>query len=83
MSRKNIENMDHKSFESIRQINEDGLDFWYARDLQTILDYTTWDKFKRVIDKAIIACNNAGQAAKNHFSQVAKMVQIGSGAQRE
>ncbi len=83
MSGKNIEKIDPKPFESIRQINKDGLDFWYARDLQPILNYTTWDKFKRVIDKAAVACSNAGQATKNHFSQVVKMVQIGSGAQRE
>ena len=59
------------------------MEFWYARDLQTVLDYSTWDKFKRVIQKAITACDNSGQPAENHFSQVVKMVRIGSNAQRE
>jgi DNA-damage-inducible protein D len=59
------------------------MEFWYARDLQTVLDYSTWDKFRRVIQKAITACENSGQTSENHFSQVVKMVRIGSSAQRE
>ena len=74
MSEKDVEKKHHQTFESTRQINDDGLEFWLARDLQPILDYGTWDKFKRVIDKAMMACGTAGQSTENHFSQVAKMV---------
>jgi DNA-damage-inducible protein D len=83
MSVKEIEKAHHKTFESLKGINDDGMEFWHARDLQNILDYSSWDKFGRVINKAIEACKNSGQPADNHFSQVVKMVQIGSGAERE
>jgi DNA-damage-inducible protein D len=53
-----------------------------ARDLQPMLEYTTWDKFKRVIDKAVEACVQSGHAQADHFSQMVKMVEIGSGAER-
>ena len=57
--------------------------WWFARDLQSVLDYSSWDPFKRVILKAIAAYGNAGQVLENHFSQVGKMVKIGSGSLRE
>jgi len=78
-----LENSHHQPFEKIKNTNEHKQDFWYARDLQTTLDYSNWDKFKRVIQKAIKACNNSGQFAENHFSQVVKMVKIGSNAKRK
>lgn len=83
MSSKEIEKIHHKTFELIRHEDIEGTEFWSARDLQPILDYSSWDKFKRVIDKAMTACEKAGQAVENHFSQVGKMVNIGSGTQRE
>lgn len=83
MSNKDIEKKHYQTFESLKQVNDDSAEFWFARDLQTVLDYSSWDKFKRVIQKAVTASENSGQPADNHFSQVVKMVQIGSGAQRE
>jgi len=83
MGNKDIEKKHHQTFESLKQVNDDSPEFWFARDLQTVLGYSSWDKFKRVIQKAVTACENSGQPADNHFSQVVKMVQIGSGAQRE
>jgi len=83
MNGKEIEKKHHQTFGDLKQENDAGMEFWYARDLQTVLDYSTWDKFKRVIQKAITACDNSGQPAENHFSQVVKMVRIGSSAQRE
>lgn len=80
---KEIENKHHQTFKGLKQENDAGMEFWYARDLQLVLGYTTWDKFKSVIQKAITACENSGQPGKNHFSQVVKMVRIGSGAQRK
>jgi DNA-damage-inducible protein D len=83
MSSEEIVKKHHQTFEDLKQENDAGMEFWYARDLQTVLDYSTWDKFKRVIQKAITSCDNSGQPAENHFSQVVKMVRIGSSAQRE
>lgn len=73
----------NQTFEEIKNTDNNGNEFWYARDLQQVLDYATWDKFERVIQKAIIAAENSEQLESDHFSQVGKMVEIGSGAQRK
>lgn len=73
----------HETFESIRQFDEQGNEYWLARDLQPLLEYAAWDKFKRVIEKAMEACRQSGHEVEDHFSQTAKMVDIGSGAKRE
>jgi DNA-damage-inducible protein D len=83
MNGKEIKKKHHHTFEELKQGNEAGMEFWYSRDLLPVLDYSTWDKFKRVIQKAIMACENSGQPSENHFSQVVKMVRIGSDALRE
>ena len=54
MSDKQLTQPEHTSFESLKHESE-GAEFWYARELQTVLDYSTWDKFERVIKKAITA----------------------------
>lgn len=72
---------EHLTFESLKHEAE-GSEFWYARELQPVLDYSSWDKFERVIKKAITACEGSGQSSEDHFSQVGKMVDIGSGAKR-
>ena len=73
----------HQKFEDIKHLNEEGLEFWYARELQKVLDYTEWRKFENTIKKAIKACENTGISSIGHFVGAAKMVQIGSGAERE
>lgn len=70
-------------FESIKHINEYGNEFWYARELQNALEYSKWDNFKRVIDKAVSACVNSENNVADHFADVGKMVNVGSGAERE
>lgn len=72
----------HQTFESLKQA-EDGGEFWYARELQGVLDYSRWEKFEPVIAKAMEACDKSGQSVADHFHQVVKMVQIGSKAQRK
>ena len=73
---------DESAFENIKKHLEDGIEFWYARDLQDVLEYTEWRNFKKVIDKAKTACGNSGNSIDDHFVDVNKMVQIGSGADR-
>lgn len=76
-------NYSESLFDSIKHENESGEEFWYARDLQIALEYKRWDKFQNVIDKAMAACLNSDISVDDHFSQVGKMVNIGSGAERE
>lgn len=83
MTTKNQMTKSHPAFEAIRKVNQHGQDYWSARNLQTILGYSKWDKFLLVIEKAEQACVNSGQDVANHFLHVGKMVDIGSGAQRE
>ena len=70
-------------FERIRQIDPDDLEFWSARDLMPILEYTKWQNFKTVLLKAQIACENSGNDPADHFTDASKMVAIGSDAKRE
>lgn len=70
-------------FESIKHVNEYSQEFWYARELQIALEYSKWENFKKVIDKAIESCTNSGTETWDHFAEVRKMVPIGSGAERE
>lgn len=71
------------TFESIKHINEFGNEYWYARELQVALEYKRWDKFCKVIENAKISCEKSNYVVSNHFSQVGKMVEIGSGAKRK
>lgn len=80
---KNLVNPQHIGFESIRQVNEAGYEFWSARELAPLLDYPQWRNFKPVLDKAAQACLQSGQPVPDHFADVRKMVDLGSGAQRE
>lgn len=70
-------------FERIKHINDNGQEFWYARELQEALEYTEWRKFKNTILKAMDACENSGNKGSDHFVGAAKMIKIGKGAQRE
>jgi DNA-damage-inducible protein D len=70
------------SFEAIKHMTEDGAEYWSARELAPVLDYSRWQRFWPVIEKAMVACNNSGQALEDHFTRVGKMIEIGHGAQR-
>lgn len=72
----------HASFESIRQTDLDGHEYWLARELAPLLDYPQWRNFLPVLTKAREACRTSGQPVANHFADLRKMVEIGSGAQR-
>jgi len=73
----------HKQFDAIVKVWPDSeVEFWFARDLQEILGYTEWRNFLKVVDKAKESCTNVGANTENHFVDVNKKVQIGSGAER-
>lgn len=74
---------EYKSFESIKHIQESGLEFWFARELAKILDYTEWRNFQKVIDRAVIACKNSGFKVSDHFVEVNKMIELGKGGARK
>ena len=57
----------NQSSEDIKHIDENGIEFWYARELQKVLDYKEWRKFENVIQKAIMACKNTGISEGEHF----------------
>jgi DNA-damage-inducible protein D len=70
-------------FESIRHTDDDGNEYWSARELARVLGYIQWRNFKYAIDKAQVACRNSGHEPSDHFAGSSKMVEVGSGAQRE
>ncbi len=72
----------HGQFEEFARV-EEGVEFWLARELQELLGYAEWRNFEQVVKKARIACENAGQQVQDHFVDVNKMVDLGSGSQRE
>nr|AOE06024.1 DNA-damage-inducible protein D [uncultured bacterium]CCF99601.1 DNA-damage-inducible protein D [uncultured Flavobacteriia bacterium] len=72
-----------ENFESYANKTSDGVEFWMARDLQHLLDYTKWDNFQGVVSKAKTACELSEQQIEDHFADVGKMVTIGSGAEKE
>ncbi|KAF0185968.1 MAG: DNA-damage-inducible protein D [Hyphomonadaceae bacterium] len=72
-----------QTFEGHAQETEGGIEYWLARDLQHLLGYTKWDNFLNVISKAKTACEVSEHAISDHFADVGKMVDLGSGSQRE
>ncbi len=71
------------TFEGHAQQTDGGVEFWLARDLQHLLGYTEWRNFTAVITKAKTACELSGHEVSDHFVDVNKMVDLGSGSQRE
>lgn len=78
-----IETKHINPFEKIKQVKDDNIEFWYARDLALILEYKDWRNFLNVINKAKEACKNSNQDVSNHFGDITKMVELGSGSKRE
>ena len=69
-----ISKYSEKTFERIKHLNDEGIEFWYARELQDILEYTEWRNFKGVINRAKTACESSGNNPSDHFVGVNKMV---------
>ena len=73
-------NYSNQTFEDIKHIDENGIEFWFARELQLVLDYKEWRKFEGVIKKAIDACENSGISAFEHFVGADKTIKMPKGA---
>jgi len=82
MPENSLSQQHHLTFESIRRVNEDGNEYWSARDLAPLLEYQDWRNFLQVLDKARLACQQSGRSVDDHFGDSTKMVIIGSGAKR-
>lgn len=72
-----------ETFEGHTQQTENGVEYWLARDLQRLLGFTEWRNFLKIITKAETACETSGHQVRDHFVDVNKMVELGSGSQRE
>ena len=67
------QNYTNQTFEDIKHTDENGIEFWYARELMKILEYKQWRRFENVIDKAKQACENSGISVFKHFADVGKL----------
>jgi DNA-damage-inducible protein D len=83
MTEKSIAKQHRTTFDSIRHLDTEGNEFWLARELAPLLDYPQWRNFMQVLEKARLACQKTGCAVADHFADIRKMVNIGSGARRE
>ena len=63
-------------FDSIKQLDDEGNEYWYARDLQGVLEYSEWRNFFKVVEKAKIACESSSNLVSMHFVDVNKMLVI-------
>ena len=79
----NLKIYTEKIFEEIKHIDENGDEFWYARELMGILEYLKWGNFIKVINKAKYSLESTDIATSDHFADVGKMVQIGSNSERQ
>jgi DNA-damage-inducible protein D len=72
----NLKAIEYKSFEAIKHLSEAGDEFWFARELATVLEYVQWRNFQKVLDRAILACKNSGYAIADHFAEVSKTIEM-------
>ena len=79
---KEIEKYEEIIFENIKHVDENGVEYWEARELQLVLEYKEWRKFNNVINKAIIACLNSNNRVGDHFVQVDKTIKMPKGASK-
>ena len=83
MSKSSIEAKANSTFEGIRRVDTEGTEFWLARQLARVLEYSEYRHFLPAIERAKEACKQSGYAVDDHFEDVLDMVEIGSGALRK
>jgi DNA-damage-inducible protein D len=76
-------NKNNKTFEDIKHIDENGVEFWYAREIMPILEYSKWQNFEKIIEKAKISCKNSDISVFEHFTDVSKMSKRANNAEIE
>jgi len=79
----NLNAKEYQGFEQIKHIDELGNEYWFARELALVLEYTKWDNFKKVIDRAMIACRNSGFGIADQFPEVGKLIEHGKSGKRQ
>jgi DNA-damage-inducible protein D len=82
MTSENIEHLKEKFDQIANEVPEQDIEFWFARDLQTALGYSKWQNFQSAITRAIESCEASGMDPQDHFRFISKLVELGSGAQR-
>ena len=75
-----IEKYSQKLFEEIKHLDENGGEYWFARELMPLLDYSKWERFSNVIENAKIACENSGCSVEEHFPGAGKLSKRNNGA---
>ncbi len=83
MTEEQVVKYSEQTFESIKHINEHGQEYWLARELQNVLEYSQWRRFEETIERARLACETSGNNIEDHFVDVVKKVEIGSKVERE
>ena len=79
---KEIEKYEEIIFENIKHIDDNGVEYWEARELQEVLEYAQWRRFVEVINKAIITCLNSNYRVDDHFAKVGKTIKMPKGASK-
>ena len=69
-------------FENIKHVDEEGNEYWEARELQLVLEYSQWRRFENIIDKAKISCENSKISIDEHFAYVGKTIKMPKGASK-
>lgn len=78
-----LERYSEETFEGIKHYTEDGVEFWYARELYKVLQYSDWRNFQNAIFKAMEACQNSGNQIPDHFGETTNMINLGKTAKRK
>jgi len=74
---------EYKGFEDIKHRDENGIEYWLARELAPALEYTKWQNFLKVVDRAMLACQNSGFEVRDQFAEVSKLIEHGKGGKRK
>ena len=74
---------EYQGFEQIKHRDESGNEYWLARELAPLLEYTEWRNFSKVMDRAMLACRNSGFQVADQFVEVNKLIEHGKGGQRQ
>ncbi|MBO5413415.1 MAG: DNA damage-inducible protein D, partial [Clostridia bacterium] len=83
MNEKLLTSKTETNFEQIKHIDENGVEFWYARELMVVLEYSKWGNFKNVIKKAINACKGSNINEEEHFADVGRVLKVGNNAEMD